>query len=265
MADSSYINLFGVDAEWEPWDGSSFGPKEPFGLIDELSATYTEESISHTSRQCGQVGTSDRTATATLEGTGSILTPEISPRMISRAFKGPLSETAVAAGTATENSVTIAALGTAYSIGLKHLSNVAVWDTAGQTGTQYTEGTDYTIHYTRGTITAIEGGAISASDVVFVTADNEAYSDWHVAAFTGQAPMGKLTVNSCAVETGMDVTYVFELIRLSMDGDYSMVSAEDFLTIPLKMDMVSDSTITDPNKSKLMNAYGADTINPDGQ
>ena len=265
MADSQYINLFGVDAEWEPWDGNSFGPKEKFGLIDEISATYSEESIDHTSRQCGQVGTTDRTASSKIKGEGSITSPEVSPKMISRAFKGPLTETPVAEATATENPVTIDTLGIEYAIGLKHISNVHVWDTAGGTGVEYTEGTDYTINYTRGTITAIDGGAITAGSDVYVIADNEAYNDWHVAGFSGQAPSGKLTVHSCAVETGMDVTYVFELIRLSMDGDYNMVSAEDFLAIPLKIDMMSDSTITDPNKSKLINIYGADTVKPDGQ
>ncbi len=265
MANSQYINLFGVDAEWEPWDGNSFGEKEDFGLIDEISATYSEESIDHTSRKCGQVGTTDRTASAKIKGEGSMVVPEISPRMISRAFKGPLTETPVPAGTATETQVTIDVLETEYSIGIKKLSNVHVWDTTGGTGVEYTEGTDYTMNYDRGTITAIDGGAIAAGSDVFVISDNAAYNDWHVAGFSGQAPMGKLTIHSCAVESGMDVTYVFELIRLSMDGDFNMVSAEDFLTIPLKIDMMADSTITDPNKSRLINIYGADTINPDGQ
>ena len=262
MAATDYINLFGVKAYWRPYEGGAFQDEEDFGLIDELTTTFSEDSIKHTSRQCGSVGIADRTASSSIEITGTIVTPEISPNMIARAFKGKLTETPVPAGTATENQVTITTLGVEYDIGLKQLSNVEVWDTAGQTGVQYTEGTDYTIDYGMGKITGLSGGSITAGSDVFVTADNEAYNDWSVAGFTQSAATGKLRVVACAVEDGMDVEYVFEKVSLAMDGDYSAVSAEDFLTMTLGMSIGVDDTITDPNKSKTINIYGADTINP---
>jgi len=264
MANNSYINLFGVQAFWTPYVSGAFGTEEEFGLIDELSTSFAEEAIKHTSRQCGSVGIPDRTASASIEITGSLVTPEISPRMIARAFKGKLTEAHIADATATEKSVTIVAMDIFQAIGTGHLSNVEVWDTTGQTGVQYVETTDYVVDYTRGTIRAVTGGAISAADAVFITFDNKEYNDWKVAGFTSTAAQGKLRVIACAVEDGMDVEYVFELVSLSMDGDYNIISAEDFLTMPLKIDVLSDNGITDPNKSKTVNIYGKDTITPDG-
>ncbi len=260
-----YINLFGVQAYWTPYVSGAFGAEEDFGLIDELSTSFSEESLKHTSRQCGSVGIADRTASSSIEITGAIVTPEISPNMIARAFKGKLTELPVAAGTTTEAPVIMTLLDTRYAIGKAHLSSVEVWDTAGQTGVQYVETTDYVINYDYGTILAVDGGAITALDEVFVTFDNAAYNEWTIAGFTSSAAQGKLRVIACAVEDGMDVEYTFELVSLSMDGDYSIVSAEDFLAMPLKMDVLSDSTITDPNKSKTVNIRGFDTINPTGQ
>ncbi len=262
---TQYINLFGVQAFWTPFESGAFGAEEDFGLIDELSTTFTEESLKHISRQCGSVGIADRTASSSIEITGSIVTPEISPNMISRAFKGKLTENPVPLAAATEFPVTCTATDTRYAIGAAHLSNVEVWDTTGQTGVQYIETTDYIINYDYGTILAVEGGAIVGGTEVFVTADNAAYNEWAVAGFTTSAAQGKLRVVACAVEDGMDVEYTFELVSLSMDGDYSLVSAEDFLTMSLKMDVLSDSSITDPNKSKTINIRGFDTISPTGE
>ncbi len=263
MARADYINLYGVQAYWRPYVGGVFEEEEEFGLIDEISVTFAEDSIKHTSRQCGSVGISDRTASSSIEITGSILTPEISPTMIARAFKGTLVNNNIAAGTATENSVTITALDTNCLIGLSHLTpgTLSVWDTTGQTGVEYTEGTDYSINYTHGIIVALTGGAITASDEVFVTADNLAYNHWTVAGFTGSAAVGKLRVIACAVEEGSDVEYTFEKVQLAMDGDYQMVSAEDFLTIPLKMDVLTDETVT-AGKSTTINIRGYDSITP---
>ena len=265
MANTSYINLFGVQAYWQPFDGATFGEKEEFGLIDEISCNFSEDSLKHTSRQCGSVGIADRTASASIEIGGTIVSPEISPNMLARAFKGTLTETPVSAGTATEKAVTPVTFGIAKLIGLQHLSNAEVWDTTGATGTQYVEGTDYTLNYTYGAITILSTGSMTEGVEIFVTVDNAAYNDWHIAGFATSAAIGKLTVYACAVETGMDVTYVFEKVQLAMDGDFAMVSAEDFLTMTLGMTVLTDDLITDPNKSKTINIYGADTINPTGQ
>jgi len=260
-----YINLFGVQAFWTPYVSGAFGAEEEFGLIDEISTSFSEDSKKHISRQCGSVGIADRTASSSIEITGTIVTPEVSPKMLARAFSGKLTETTVPAATATEKSMTITAVDTYYAIGAAHLSNVEVWDTTGQTGVQYAEGTDYVVNYTRGTIQALSTGSIGAGSDVFVTYDNAAYNDWKIAGFSASAAQGKLRVIACAVEDGMDVEYTFELVSLSMDGDFAIVSAEDFLTMSLKMDVLSDGTITDPNKSKTVNITGYDTINPTGQ
>ncbi len=263
MARSDYINLFGVQAYWTPYEDGSFGTEEVFGLIDEMTVNFTEDSIKHTSRQCGSIGVADRTASASIEIGGSILSPEISPVMVSRAFKGQLVNNNIAAGTGTENEVTFTQFDYAQPIGLAHLisGTVEVWDTTGQTGIQYVEGTDYSINYTHGTITAISTGAIGATATVYVLSDNKAYNSWTIAGFTASAATGKLRVISCASEEGMDVEYTFEKVSLIMDGDYSIVSAEDFLQIPLKMSVLSDDTVTG-GKSTTINIRGYDSITP---
>ena len=264
-ARTEYINLFGVTAYWQNWTGTVFDPIEVFALLDSISLTVEKSSITHNSRQCGSVGVTDRTASSTTDVKGTAVSPEMSPKMIARAWEGKLNNNPVSEGTATENAVTIEQLDMATSIGLAHLTNVSVWDTAGGTGVEYAEGTDYHIDYRLGNITAVTGGAISVSDEVFVIADNAAYNDWHVAAFTGGAAKGKLTLIGCPQDINADpVTYVVELAELSLEGDFNIVSAEDFLTMTLAISALADSTITDPNKSRLLNFYGQDSVNPTG-
>ena len=257
MASSDYVTLSGVDGYWTPFISGAFTTEEDFGAIDEMTLNITEEELKHISKSCGSVGIADKTVVTKTDITAEITTPEISPKMLARAFRGTLTETPVASGTATENSVAITALDTAYDLTKRHVSNVEVWDTTGQSGTQYTENTDYTIDYNKGTITALSGGAISASDTVFVTFDNESYVAWTIAGFKGDQATGKLRIEACAVE-GMDIEYTFEKVTLQLSGSISLVSAEDFATIPLKANILADTTITDPSKSQTINIKGDD-------
>jgi len=257
MASSDYVTLSGVDGYWTPYTSGTFGTEEEFGAIDEMTLNITEDELKHISRACGSVGIADKTVTTKTDITAEIVTPEISPKMLARAFRGTLTENSISAGTATEDSVTIAELDTAYELTKRHVSNVEVWDTTGQTGTQYTENTDYSIDYDKGTITALSGGSISASDTVFVTFDNEAYVAWTIAGFKGDQATGKLRLEACA-EEGMDIEYTFEKVTLQMSGSMSLVSAEEFASITLKASILADTTITDPTKSQTINIKGDD-------
>lgn len=257
MAGSDYITINGMDAFWTPFIAGAFTTEEAFGLIDEMTLSITEEELKHISRKCGAVGSADKIVVTSTDIVAEITSPEISPAMLARAFRGTLTETPVIAGTSTEQAVTITLLDTAYPIGKKSLSAVQVHDTTGQTGTLYTEGSDYTIDYTKGTITAVTGGTISALDEVFVTYDNDAYVSWKIAGYKASQAVGKLRLEACAVE-GMDIEYTFEKVSLSLNGNYSLISAEDFASIPLKATILSDDLITDPNKSQTFNIAGDD-------
>lgn len=258
MAGTDYLTLSGVDAYWTPFVGSAFTTEVAFGLIDEMNLNVTLEELTHISRACGSVGSADKIVVSKTDITADITSPEISPIMLSRAFGGTLTETAVTAGTATEDAVTITDLDTEYNLTLRHISSgVEVWDTTGQTGVQYTETTDYIIDYDKGTIQGVTGGAITALDEVFVTFDNVAYNSWTISAFDGTTATGKLRLEACAVE-GMDIEYTFEKVTLGLSGAFGVVSAEDFASIPLKATMLADTLITDPNKSKTVNIKGDD-------
>ncbi len=258
MAGSDYVTLSGVDAFWTPFVSGSFTTEEAFGLIDEMALNVTTEELKHISRACGSVGIADKVVVSKTDITADITSPEISPTMLARAFGGTLTETVVASGTATEDAVTCTVLDTAYDLTKRHISTgVQVWDTTGMTGVEYTEGTDYTINYDKGTITAIDGGAITALDEVFVTFDNVGYTSWSISAFDGTTATGKLRLEACAVE-GMDIEYTFEKVTLQINGAYSLVSSEDFASIPLKATMLADTTITDPTKSQTVNITGDD-------
>jgi hypothetical protein len=92
---------------------------------------------------------------------------------------------------------------------------------------------------------------------VHVTFSNSKYTSWTIAAFQAKAATGKLRLEACAVE-GMDIEYTFEKVTLKLNGTYSLVSAEDWASIPFQATVLSDDTITNPNLSKLINIKGDD-------
>ena len=255
MAKADYITLSGVDGFWTPFVNGAFGTEEDFGLIDEFSLNITEEELQHISRSCGSVGLADKVVVKKTDILADIVSPEISPKMIARAFKGKMTTVDVPAGTDVSGTVTMTALDMAYLIGARHLTKVVVKDSTDTT--VYIEGTDYTVNFKTGELTAKTGGAITAGDDVKVTYDNDKYQSWTIAAFTEKAATGKLRLKACAVE-GMDIEYTFEKITLKLNGSYSVVSAEEFASINLQGQVLADDTITDPSKSKLVNIRGDD-------
>lgn len=258
MAGSDYITLSGIKAYWTPYISGAFTTEEDFGEIDELSLSITEEDLQHISRACGSVGVADKIAVTKTEILLDIVSPEVSPNMLARAFRGTLTETAVTSHVDQEDSVTFTAYATPETLSYRHLqTGVEVWDTTGQTGTQYVEGTDYTIDYDKGTITSISTGTIGATGTVFVTYTNDAYTAWVIAGLKGDTATGKLRCEACAVE-GMDIEYTFEKVSLKLNGSYSIISAEDFASIPLQGIALADTSITDPAKSQVINIKGDD-------
>jgi hypothetical protein len=252
---TEYVTLSGVKGFWTPFENGAFTTEEDFGEIDEISLNITEEELQHISRACGSVGLPDKTAVNKTEILLDIVSPEISPKMLARAFRGTLTETEVPEGTDITANVTITELDKEYDIGTRHLSNVTVMDDTDTT--TYVENVDYDINYTTGTITGITGGAITAGDEVHVTFSNSKYTSWTIAAFQAKTATGKLRLEACAVE-GMDIEYTFEKVTLKLNGTYSLVSAEDWASIPFQATALSDDTITNPNLSKLINIKGDD-------
>ena len=98
MASSDYITLSGITAYWTPYIGGSFTTEELFGDIDELTMNITEEELQHISRACGSVGIADKVAVTKTEILLDIVSPEVSPKMLSRAFRGTLTENTVTSG-----------------------------------------------------------------------------------------------------------------------------------------------------------------------
>jgi len=255
MAQSDYITLSGIDGFWSPYVNGVFEAEEPFGLIDEFSLNITEEELKHISRTCGSVGIADKVVVKSTEILADIVTPEISPKMLARAFKGNLTETDVPEGTDVSGTVTVVALDMPYTVGSRHITAITVKDETD--ATTYVENTDYSVNYTTGMLTALTGGAITDGEIVNVIYSNHAYTSWTIAAFTTKAATGKLRLEACAVE-GMDIEYTFEKITLKLNGSFSIVSAEDFATLPLQGTVLSDDLITDPTLSKVINIKGDD-------
>jgi len=255
MAQTDYITLSGVDGFWTPFVNGKFETEEAFGLIDEFSLNISEEELQHISRSCGSVGLADKVVVKKTEILADIVTPEISPKMISRAFKGKLTTTSVPAGTVTAEAVVLTVLDVMYALTVGNVSAVVVKDDTD--ATTYVESTDYVVNYKTGEIKALTGGSITAGDTVHVNFENHKYDSWTIAAFTEKAATGKLRLKACAIE-GMDIEYTFEKITLKLNGSYSVVSAEDFATIALQGTVLADDLITDPSKSKLVNIKGDD-------
>lgn len=254
MAQTKYYNTGGGELKFTPIVDGVAGTEIDFGQTENISFAIETETLTHDNTESCTTF-EDMNILKKVTGALTIETLEISPEMLERAYLGDLTRTAVASATATLANVTVTLLDTAYYIGDKFLSNVVVQDATDTT--TYVEGTDYTIDYDKGLITALSTGAISALDVLHVTYDNAAYDDINIEGFIQSKIEGILKFNSCAAQ-GISYTYTFHRVSLLASGDYSLKSSDDFVKLTFEGTMLASDLISGAGLSKLFKIEGAE-------
>ena len=254
MAQTKYYNTGGGSLEFTPIVDGVLGTKEDFGQTENITFNVTAETLTHDNTETCTTY-EDMNILKKVTGKLAIETLEISPEMLQRAYLGSLARVNTASGTAVTSNVTIVALDTEYDIGVKFLSSVIVKDATDTT--TYELGVDYALDADAGTISAISGGAITASDVLHVTYDNSAYDDITIQGFTESKLEGVLTFTSCA-GNGVSYVYTFHRVSLLASGDYSLKSSEEFVKLAFEGTMLASELVSGAGISKLFKIEGSE-------
>ena len=252
---SKYYNTGGGELKFTPIVDGVVGTQVDFGQTENVSFTTAVETITHDNTESCTTF-EDMVLLKKVTGDMTIETLEISPEMLERAFLGKLNRVETASATGTATTVDIVALDTKYSVdGKKFLSNVVVKNS--DDSVTYVEGTDYTVDYNKGLLTALSGGGISAGDTVDVTYDNAQYDDIDIQGFTDSKLEGILVFESCA-GNGLNYTYTFHRVSLNASGDYSLKSPTDFVKLSFKGKMLASELVTGSGMSKLFKIESAE-------
>jgi len=212
----------------EPYatDGVTLGDKIAFGTTDEITLSTEVEKVQHNDTETKEsVLDGDYVVGRTV--TLSFTTADISPTMLSRAYLG--STSAVTQSAAVDVAVVTAAvvIGGRYNTGYRNVTSVVVKDVTD--ATTYVEGTDYTLAKKGGYIVILDGGSISATDVLHLTVNAPAGTGTLINAMQLDALQGRLTYTGEA-SVGDSHEYVLEKVSLNASGDVALKSGE-FTTI----------------------------------
>lgn len=212
----------------EPYatDGVTLGAKIAFGTTDEITLSTEVEKVQHNDTETKEsVLDGDYVVGRTV--TLSFTTADISPTMLSRAYLG--STSAVTQSAAVDVAVVTAAvvIGGRYNTGYRNVTSVVVKDVTD--ATTYVEGTDYTLAKKGGYIVILDGGSISATDVLHLTVNAPAGTGTLINAMQLDALQGRLTYTGEA-SVGDSHEYVLEKVSLNASGDVALKSGE-FTTI----------------------------------
>jgi len=148
---------------------------------------------------------------------------------------------------------------TAYEIGVKRLDTATIVVKDATDTTTYDLDDDYSLSTVNNVtyITFITGGSggIVATDVLHITADNDAYDDIIIEGFMQTKLEGILRfVGNSA--TGVSYTYTFHKVSLLASGDFALKSADEWAKLTFEGAMLASELITDPAESKLFKITG---------
>lgn len=156
-------------------------------------------------------------------------TSEISPKMLGLALSGKVGVVNQTAQSGVSVTISGVAKGAVYSLGYVAVDNVAI--------DGKTEGTDYAVDKSAGTITILENGTINDGDEITVTFDVLEFKGGNVETFTeGQVEAKLVFVSEPLV--GSRYRYTFHKVAISADGDLDLKS-DDFAVINLTGSVLS--------------------------
>lgn len=229
-------------AEYKP--GTQVPGAERFiGNCSEVTVNSETETLDHFASTHG-VRIKDDSVILENTRSGSIVTDDMSDDNVSVYSLGVAEEISVASATAQVETFTEVVPGDSFQLGtttlmptgVRKVTVASVTDGADVSPTTYVAGTDYVVDADRGRVTILEGGAIDADSDIEVTWANAAYTIRRVTAGSTEKE-GALRWIS-ANPKGPQRDYFFPDVKLAPNGDLSLVSGEDWATLPLAIEVL---------------------------
>lgn len=228
-------------AEYKP--GTQIPGGERFiGNCSEVTINSETETLDHFASTHG-VRIKDDSVILENTRSGSIVTDDLSDENVSVFSMGIAQEISVASATAQKTTFTDVRPGDSFQLGttalmpagVRKVTITSVTDGAASSPATYVAGTDYVVDAERGRITVLEGGNIRQPKIE-VTWSNAAYKFRRVTAGSTERE-GALRWIS-ANPKGPQRDYFFPDVKLAPNGDLSLVSGEDWATLPLAIEVL---------------------------
>lgn len=209
------------------------------GNCSALNLTITNQKLDHFTSYEG-IRQKDQTVILETDASGSITTDEISTENMALYFFGEEGVIAQTSGTSQTYTIVDAQPGLQYQVGrtsilptgVRSLTSVVV--KVGMATKTIT--TDYLLDAELGLVTIVEGGGIAADDDVIVEYSRSAVSRSQVIS-GDQEIEGSLRFVS-ASPVGNKVDYYIPWCKLSPNGDFSMISGDNWVEMQLNMEIL---------------------------
>jgi hypothetical protein len=219
------------------------GGYRPLGNCPEFKTALERQMKEHFNSQRG-VKEKDAEFTLGVKHSGSITCDNVSAANLAVFFLGSASTLTVSGSTDVVETIAVGAQGVFYQLGVtaaapsgaRKVTSVVVTD-GEVVPTTYALGTDYTVNGDLGQIAVVAGGGIAADSNMEVTYDITAHTREVIISST-TAIEGALKFISYN-NAGSQRDAFFPWVIFTPNGDISLVTDEEFLTISLSVELLS--------------------------
>jgi hypothetical protein len=185
----------------------------------------------------------DASETLQVNRTGSVITDNISAQNVAYFFFGTTDPFTVAGGAIAAESYGPVTLGRSYQlgvtstnpVGVQQVSLVSVTDVGGTTTYVEGEGNDYVVDLALGRIQILEGGAITAAEMLEISYTVTGYTVERV--ISGGKPIEGALRYIEYNPAGKSRIWVMPRVKLSPNGDYNL-KGDDWQQIPLNVEVL---------------------------
>lgn len=237
------VYMANVDA-----DGVKTGEFRRVGNAYPLSVQVETEQIESKSRMCDTAGQTLATKTEISGTKGSLTLRQWNAANLAAALSGTATALTASGGTVADEAVTALDAGEYAELAHPVVSSVVVQDVTD--ATTYVDGTDFLINERLGLITIIDGGGISAGDVLHI--------DYTYAAESGyQVDIGTQTLFRVAIKASLKNEFTAEEFSLELDSVVLASNAEiNFISeagtegeeLPFSMSLETVGSNTSPGR-----------------
>jgi len=196
-----------------------------FGEVEPMTLSFPQEIIQKLGRTCVTNGLVVGTRAKAGDAGGTLKTVDYQPDNVAFALRATKSVRAISGSSLTAEALTMTALGVWYDVGTTKLSAISMQDVTDTT--TYVLGTDYMVNAELGLFKAIDGGAITALDVVHITATGAADTSNAYALGAGDSALLEIIGTLEDAFSGEKADVHLRMVRMVADGDYVVVSEED--------------------------------------
>ncbi|HKJ72915.1 MAG TPA: hypothetical protein VKA19_02255 [Alphaproteobacteria bacterium] len=245
---NKYIKMGAGKVYFAPYDssGNKTGNFRYLGETESLSYTASPETKEKKTSDSAVATTAKKILTG-MSRSGKLVCDEVAPENLAMFVIGAASTHTQASATGSTETLTSVSPGTmrivgataSNPIGVRDISNVTV--TGGGGSPSYTEGTDYTLDLTAGTITVLENGNISDGDDLDLTYDVASKSWDHIESSNTKQVKGELVFIG-DYTTGENDDQYFPNVDLQPSGDFNIKSRQDFQQIEFDMSIMEPSS-----------------------